>query len=157
MMWDIFKEDLKNTRFILTVLALGLLAFFGLAIILLIVAYPDRPAVPEGLMGLLTTLVGAIIAIVSVAYNSHFKAREDDAAVRVAVASAAVEAATAENTAAGANTAGNTAAGANTAGNTAVGANTAGNTAVGANTAGNTAVGANTAGNTAVGATTAGS
>ncbi|GEM_PF-2073053 len=150
-MWDIFKEDLKNTRFILTVLALGLLAFFGLAIILLIVAYPDRPAVPEGLMGLLTTLVGAIIAIVSVAYNSHFKAREDDAAVRVAVASAAVEAATAENTAVGATTAGNTAVGATTAG-----ATTAGNTAVGATTAGNTAVGATTAGNTAVGATTAG-
>ncbi len=29
MMVNIFTEEIKNTRFILTVLALGLLAFFG--------------------------------------------------------------------------------------------------------------------------------
>jgi hypothetical protein len=64
-MWNIFKEDFKNTRFILTVLALGLLGFFGIAIIYLIEFHTGD--IQEGLMGLLTTLLGAIIAIVSVA------------------------------------------------------------------------------------------
>jgi hypothetical protein len=92
MMVNIFTDELKNTRFILTVLALGLLAFFGLAIFILILKPPEK--IDEALMALLTTLLGAVIAIVSVAYNSHFKAREEDAAVRVEAAK--VEAAKAE-------------------------------------------------------------
>lgn len=89
MMMNIFTEEIKNTRFILTVMALGLLAFFGLAIIYLIETNNKANPIPEGLMGLLTTLLGAVIAIVSVAYNSHFKAQEDAATVRAAVAVAA--------------------------------------------------------------------
>lgn len=89
MMMNIFTEEIKNTRFILTVMALGLLAFFGLAIIYLIETNNKTNPIPEGLMGLLTTLLGAVIAIVSVAYNSHFKAQADAATVRAAVAVAA--------------------------------------------------------------------
>jgi uncharacterized membrane protein len=81
MMFNIFREEIKNTRFILTVLAVGLLALFGVAIIVVIVAKVD---ISEGLMGLLTTILGAVIAIVSVAYNSHFKAQEEAATARVA-------------------------------------------------------------------------
>ena len=84
-MWDIFAKDVKNTRFVLTVLALLLLGVFGLSVIYLI-KYPPKNEISEGLMGLLTTLLGAIIAIVSVAYNSHFKAREEEAASRTEAA-----------------------------------------------------------------------
>jgi len=42
--------------------------------------------ISEGLLGLLTTILGAVIAIVSVAYNSHFKAQEEAATARVAQA-----------------------------------------------------------------------
>ena len=83
MMFNIFKEEIKNTRFILTVLAVSLLALFGVAIIVIIVTMPDVN-ISEGLMGLLTTILGAVIAIVSVAYNSHFKAQEEAATARVA-------------------------------------------------------------------------
>jgi hypothetical protein len=137
MMWGIFTEDLKNTRFILTVLALGLLGFFGIAILYLIQTTKGstKTEIPEGLMALLTTLVGAIIAIVSVAYNSHFKAREEDAAVRAAAAATA-----AENAAVGTTIAENTAVGTTTAEKATVGAATAENTAVGTTNAENAAV-----------------
>jgi hypothetical protein len=140
MMWGIFTEDLKNTRFILTVLALGLLGFFGIAILYLIQTTKGstKTEIPEGLMALLTTLVGAIIAIVSVAYNSHFKAREEDAAVRAAAAATAATAA--ENAAVGTTIAENTAVGTTTAEKATVGAATAENTAVGTTNAENAAV-----------------
>lgn len=83
MMFNIFTEEIKNTRFILTVLAVSLLALFGIAIIFIIVRMPDVK-ISEGLLGLLTTILGAVIAIVSVAYNSHFKAQEEAATARVA-------------------------------------------------------------------------
>jgi hypothetical protein len=79
---DIFTEEIVNTRFILTVLAVSLFALFGVAILIIIVMMPGVK-ISEGLMGLLTTLLGAVIAIVSVAYNSHFKAQEDAATARV--------------------------------------------------------------------------
>jgi len=82
MMFNIFTEEIKNTRFILTVLAVSLLALFGFAIIFIIVAMPEVK-ISEGLLGLLTTILGAVIAIVSVAYNSHFKAQEEAATARV--------------------------------------------------------------------------
>ena len=82
-MFNIFTEEIKNTRFILTVLAVSLLALFGIAIIFIIVRMPDVK-ISEGLLGLLTTILGAVIAIVSVAYNSHFKAQEEAATARVA-------------------------------------------------------------------------
>jgi disulfide bond formation protein DsbB len=83
MMVNIFKDEIKNTRFILTVMAVSLLALFGVAIIVIIVARPNIK-ISEGLLGLLTTILGAVIAIVSVAYNSHFKAQEQAATARVA-------------------------------------------------------------------------
>jgi peptidoglycan/LPS O-acetylase OafA/YrhL len=83
MMFNIFTQEIKNTRFILTVLAVSLLALFGIAIITIIVTMPDVK-ISEGLLGLLTTILGAVIAIVSVAYNSHFKAQEEAATARVA-------------------------------------------------------------------------
>jgi glucan phosphoethanolaminetransferase (alkaline phosphatase superfamily) len=83
MMFNIFTEEIKNTRFILTVLAVSLLALFGIAIIFIIVWMPAIK-ISEGLLGLLTTILGAVIAIVSVAYNSHFKAQEEAATARVA-------------------------------------------------------------------------
>jgi hypothetical protein len=121
----------------LTVLALGLLGFFGIAILYLIQTTKGstKTEIPEGLMALLTTLVGAIIAIVSVAYNSHFKAREEDAAVRAAAAATA-----AENAAVGTTIAENTAVGTTTAEKATVGAATAENTAVGTTNAENAAV-----------------
>ncbi|MDD4651920.1 MAG: hypothetical protein PHQ34_06785 [Methanothrix sp.] len=82
-MFNIFTEEIKNTRFILTVMAVSLLALFGIAIIAIIVYRPDIK-ISEGLLGLLTTILGAVIAIVSVAYNSHFKAQERAAIVREA-------------------------------------------------------------------------
>lgn len=82
-MFNIFTEEIKNTRFILTVMAVSLLALFGVAIIAIIVYRPDIK-ISEGLLGLLTTILGAVIAIVSVAYNSHFKAQERAAIVREA-------------------------------------------------------------------------
>lgn len=84
-MFNIFTEEIKNTRFILTVLAVSLLALFGIAIIFIIVRMPEVK-ISEGLLGLLTTILGAVIAIVSVAYNSHFKAQEEAATARVAQA-----------------------------------------------------------------------
>jgi hypothetical protein len=83
IMFNIFTEEIKNTRFILTVMAVSLLALFGVAIIAIIVYRPDIK-ISEGLLGLLTTILGAVIAIVSVAYNSHFKAQERAAIVREA-------------------------------------------------------------------------
>jgi hypothetical protein len=59
------------------------LALFGAAIVVIIVTMP-KANISEGLMGLLTTILGAVIAIVSVAYNSHFKAQEQAATARVA-------------------------------------------------------------------------
>jgi hypothetical protein len=85
--FNIFEKDIENTRFILTVLAVGLLALFGAAIIAIMIIKPDVKVSP-GLLGLLTTLLGAVIAIVSVAYNSHFKAQEDAAAAREAIETA---------------------------------------------------------------------
>jgi len=82
-MFNIFTQEIKNTRFILTVLAVSLLALFGVAIIIIIVTMPEVK-ISEGLLGLLTTILGAVIAIVSVAYNSHFKAQEEAATARVA-------------------------------------------------------------------------
>ena len=41
-MWDIFAKDFKNTRFWLTVLALGLLGVFGMSVILLIEYPPEK-------------------------------------------------------------------------------------------------------------------
>jgi disulfide bond formation protein DsbB len=82
MMVNIFKDEIKNTRFILTVMAVSLLALFGVAIIVIIVARPNIK-ISEGLLGLLTTILGAVIAIVSVAYNSHFKAQEQAATARI--------------------------------------------------------------------------
>lgn len=82
-MFNIFTEEIKNTRFILTVMAVSLLALFGVAIIAIIVYRPDVK-ISEGLLGLLTTILGAVIAIVSVAYNSHFKAQEQAATAREA-------------------------------------------------------------------------
>jgi tetratricopeptide (TPR) repeat protein len=74
-MASIFYDEIKNTRFLLTLLSVLLLALFGAAIELLIFWVPQEK-IPDGLMGLLTTLVGASIAIVSVAFNSYFKGRE---------------------------------------------------------------------------------
>lgn len=89
IVFNIFTNEIKNTRFILTVLAVILLALFGGAIIYLIFETPNRSTIPEGLMALLTTLVGAIIAVVSVAYNSYFKGREEDAVARASGAARA--------------------------------------------------------------------
>ena len=66
----------------MTVLAVSLLALFGAAIVVIIVTMP-KADISEGLMGLLTTILGAVIAIVSVAYNSHFKAQEQAATARI--------------------------------------------------------------------------
>jgi glucan phosphoethanolaminetransferase (alkaline phosphatase superfamily) len=88
--FDIFKKDIENTRFILTVLAVSLLALFGVAIIAIMIIIDKKPdvTVSPGLLGLLTTLLGAVIAIVSVAYTSHFKAQEDATTAREAVETA---------------------------------------------------------------------
>ena len=58
------------------------MALFGVAIVVIIVTMP-KVDISEGLMGLLTTILGAVIAIVSVAYNSHFKAQEQAATARI--------------------------------------------------------------------------
>ena len=79
-MASIFYDEIKNTRFLLTLLSVLLLALFGAAIELLIFWVPQEN-IPDGLMGLLTTLVGASIAIVSVAFNSYFKGREQGTGV----------------------------------------------------------------------------
>lgn len=73
---SILNEDIKNTRFILTMLSLGILGLcFAGALGLVLVTSIYNLELNQTLSTLLTTLVGAVIGIVATAYNSYFKDR----------------------------------------------------------------------------------
>jgi hypothetical protein len=70
---DILTEEIKNTRFILTLVAvLGLFAVAAAAFVLLVL----HVEVDQSIMLVFTTAQGAIIGLTTVAYNSYFKDRQ---------------------------------------------------------------------------------
>lgn len=73
---DILQEDIKNTRFILTVIAVSALMVMGIAAVILIAM---GTSIQESMLALYTTVLGALIGLVTVAYNSYFKDRQEAA------------------------------------------------------------------------------
>jgi hypothetical protein len=89
---SILTEDIKNTRFILTVTALGML---GLAIagdigLILFAAYTGT-TVDSTLLTVFTTAIGLLGGLVTTAYNAYFKDRQQEAAAAAETAAAATQ------------------------------------------------------------------
>ena len=70
---SILTEDIKNTRFLLTLIAVGPLLVVGIGVFVMITL---QVTVSEAMMTIITTIVGALIGLVGVAYNSYFKDRQ---------------------------------------------------------------------------------
>lgn len=70
---SILTEDIKNTRFLLTLIAVGTLLVVGIGVFVMITL---QVTVSEAMMTIITTIVGALIGLVGVAYNSYFKDRQ---------------------------------------------------------------------------------
>lgn len=70
---SILTEDIKNTRFLLTLAGLGVLIVGILAILIVIVT---GVTVAESVLVLFGTLLGVAGGIVTTAYNSYFKDRQ---------------------------------------------------------------------------------
>ena len=70
---SILTEDIKNTRFLLTLIAVGTLLVVGIGVFVMIAL---QVTVSEAMMTIITTIVGALIGLVGVAYNSYFKDRQ---------------------------------------------------------------------------------
>lgn len=70
---SILTEDIKNTRFFLTLVGVGGLITCVLSLLIIIVT---GVAVTETVLVLLGTLFGVFGTVVSTAYNSYFKDRQ---------------------------------------------------------------------------------
>ena len=72
-MLEILKEDIKNTRFILTLFALfGL----GLAGLMFVILAAEGVTLSEAVLAVFTTIIGALIGLVNTAYQSYFTDRQ---------------------------------------------------------------------------------
>jgi len=86
---SILHEEIKNTRFILTLVAVGMVGVLTMGVLgLIYLSMTSSVAVDSALLAVFTTIVGAIVGIVATTYNSYFK----DRAAQAAVASEDVEA-----------------------------------------------------------------
>jgi hypothetical protein len=71
--FSILHEDIKNTRFLLTLFALSGLGLAGLSFVVLAV---KGISLGETTLAVFTTIIGALIGLVNVAYQSYFKDRQ---------------------------------------------------------------------------------
>jgi len=70
---SIFTEDVKNTRFFLTIIGVGALM---VALISIIMIGALGITLNSGTQTILASIVGAIVTIVGTSYNSYFKDRQ---------------------------------------------------------------------------------
>ena len=73
-MLNIFTEEIKNTRFILTLGAMGMLMMAGIGVFIMVYTGME---VRESAWGLMTVLVTAIIALLTQAFGTYFRDRKD--------------------------------------------------------------------------------
>lgn len=71
--FSILHEDIKNTRFLLTLFALAGLGLAGLSFVVLAV---KGITLGETVLAVFTTIIGALIGLVNTAYQSYFKDRQ---------------------------------------------------------------------------------
>jgi predicted membrane channel-forming protein YqfA (hemolysin III family) len=77
MLKHILNNDIRNTRFILTIIAMAMfcLAILG-DVVLVVVCMDTGKAVDATLFTVFTTAVGLLSGLLSTSYNSYFKGRE---------------------------------------------------------------------------------
>ena len=74
---SILSEDIKNTRFILTLMALCAFGFAGFGTVgLILFSAMQNTTVDSTLLTVFTTFMGLLGGLVTVAYNSYFKDRQ---------------------------------------------------------------------------------
>lgn len=66
-------EEIKNTRFLLTLIAVLGIAIAGLSAVYLIL---KGITIDQAMLAVFTTIVGALIGLVNTAYNAYFKDRQ---------------------------------------------------------------------------------
>ena len=84
MIWEILKEDIKNTRFLLTIIILfscilALLLIFGLAVISIIYGV----VLDQVYMVLIASSVGGLFALLPIAANWYFDNRKTAELARI--------------------------------------------------------------------------
>ena len=79
-MVNILTEEIKNTRLILTGTVLVMVTVFGLAIFGL--AFLGKQ-LPDFYQGAITTLLGFLISLITLAFTSYFKNQETVTAARI--------------------------------------------------------------------------
>jgi energy-coupling factor transporter transmembrane protein EcfT len=79
-MINIFTDEIKNTRFLLTIIALGMIGIFTLAIFVLAILKIELADVYQGAI---TTLLGFFIGLCTQAFVSHFKNQENLQAAQI--------------------------------------------------------------------------
>jgi len=72
-LFSIFHEDIKNTRFLLTLFALAGLGLAGFSFVLLAI---EGISLEDTVLAVFTTIIGALIGLVNTAYQSYFKDRQ---------------------------------------------------------------------------------
>ena len=73
-MVNVLVDEIKNTRFILTIIALGMVGLFTIAIFLMAIFKVEMGDVYQGAI---TTLLGFLIGLATQAFISHFKNQEE--------------------------------------------------------------------------------
>ena len=81
---SILHEDIKNTRFLLTLFALAGLGLAGLSFVVLAV---KGITLGDTVLAVFTTIIGALIGLVNTAYQSYFKDRQTAQEISNSVAS----------------------------------------------------------------------
>lgn len=66
-------EEIKNTRFLLTLVAVAGLGVCGLSAVYLILS---GISIDQAMLAVFTTIIGALIGLVNTAYNAYFKDRQ---------------------------------------------------------------------------------
>ena len=72
-MVNILTEEIKNTRFLLTLLAVFGIGVAGLSVVYLIIS---GAVVNDAMLAVFTTIIGALIGLTTTAYSSYFKDRQ---------------------------------------------------------------------------------
>ena len=73
-MVNIFTDEIKNTRFLLTLGAMGMLMMSGIGVFILVYTGME---VRESSWGLLTVLVTATITLITQSFGTYFRDRKD--------------------------------------------------------------------------------
>ena len=72
-MINILTEEIKNTRFLLTLLAVFGIGVAGVSVVYLILS---GAVVNDAMLAVFTTIIGALIGLTTTAYSSYFKDRQ---------------------------------------------------------------------------------